>query len=168
MDAENFDAWTIRLTHPRSRRGLLGGVLGFLTGVIGAQEGEAKRTRARTTHRDRTQTRRRKRQALASAMKCRAVGHPCGERQTCCPGLGCTASDRGSARRCTPCAAEGAYCASDEDCCGELVCDDRFPFCVTCEKEEDFCQIPFCNCCPGLEITCDETGCRCVPKPVTT
>jgi hypothetical protein len=178
----------------QSRRGLLGGVLGFLAAVMGAQEGKAKRKRPKTE--SRKETIRTKRHVTASVKKCRQAGHSCEGNQadTCCAGLACVASDRGSARRCTPCAAEGASCAGDEACCGGVccrdelidpvgtccasrdrccgrdcctegeVCDQRFLMCVPCQKEEDFCQIPFCNCCPGLEILCDEAGCRCVPE----
>jgi hypothetical protein len=172
MDARHLDALTKRFTDPRSRRRLLGGVLGFLTGVVGAQEGEAKRKRPRSRYRK--QTRWTKRQVTASAKKCRRAGAPCEGKQaeTCCAGLACVASDRGSARRCTPCAAERASCASDEACCGrvccrdELIdsvgtccasrdrccgshccttgqaCDQRFLMCVTCTAEGETCQNP--------------------------
>jgi hypothetical protein len=185
MDARHFDALTKRLTEPQSRRGLLGGAFGVLTGILGAQQGQAKSKRLQ-----KGSTRG---QANASAKKCRKTGHPCNEKQTCCPGLGCVASDRGSARRCAPCSFEGASCTGDEACCSGVccinegidpvgvccasrdhccggdcciegeVCDFRFLMCVRCQTEEDFCQVPFCNCCPGLEIRCDEAGCRCVP-----
>jgi hypothetical protein len=192
MDAGNFDAWTKRLTDTWSRRGLLGGMLGFLALVLGVQKGETKRTRPRTN--DRKQTGSRKRQARISAKKCRAVGHPCNEKQTCCPGLGCDVIGPGAVRRCTPCAAEGAACTGDEACCGEgccrdelidpvgtccgrrdrccgrdcctegEACDQRFLMCVPCTPE-GACQnpVPFCVCCPGLDLICDGGLCRCVP-----
>jgi len=184
MDAGQFDRLAKVLSSGATRRRLVTGLGStILTGLIGVPDAAAKR----------------KRHVSASTKKCRQVGAPCegNQAETCCAGLACVTSDRGSARRCTPCAAEGASCAGGEACCGGVccrdelidpvgtccasrdrccgrdcctegeVCDQRFLMCVPCQKEEDFCQVPFCNCCPGLEITCDEAGCRCVPEPVT-
>jgi hypothetical protein len=196
MHAGNFDALTKRFTDTRSRRGLLGGMLGFLALILGVQKGETKRTRPRTN--DRKQTGSRKRQARISAKKCRAHGHPCTEKQTCCPGLGCVARDRGSARRCTPCAAEGASCTGDEACCRGVCCINEgidpvgtcctsrarccgrecctegkacsitFNTCAVCTTEGGSCFPSSCVCCPGLEITCEGPTCTCVPEPATT
>jgi hypothetical protein len=188
MDARNFDALTKHLTNPRSRRGLLGSVLGFLTVVIGVQEGKAKRKRPKTE--SRKGTIRTKRQVTASVKKCRPAGAPCEGNQAdlCCARLACTESDRGSARRCTPCAAEGASCAGDEACCGgacclglnpvgvccasrdrccggdccvgeRRVCDFRFTMCVTCRTAGEFCN-ELIVCCPGLR--CDVSGGACI------
>lgn len=171
MDAERFDSLSKRFATLRSRRGVLGSALAALAALA------AGGTRA------------------GAAKGCRAAGHPCGENQTCCPGLDCRVIGPGAARRCTPCAAEGASCAGDEACCGGVccrdelidpigtccaggdrccgracctdgeVCDQRFLMCVACQHEGDFCQVPFCNCCLGLAIVCDESGCRCAPEP---
>jgi hypothetical protein len=195
MDPTRFDHLTKLLAESRSRRGLLSGALGVLGGVLTAQAGEAKRKRRGNNYRNRNQQRSPKRQAKASAKTCRAAGHPCEGKQTCCPGLGCSASDPGEARRCTPCAAEGSSCVGDAECCdgaccrregidpvgvccgsrdrccgsacctGELVCDFRFEMCVRCSKEGEFCQIPFFFCCPGLGLTCDVDLAQCVPEP---
>ena len=195
MDAGTFDAWTKRLANTRSRRRLLGGMLGFLALSLGVQTGETKRTRPRTN--DRKQTGSRQWLTRISAKKCRAAGHRCTKKQTCCPGLACRRIRPGAVRRCTPCAAEGASCAGDAACCGkaccrdELInpvgtccgdrdrccggdcctegeaCDQRFLMCVPCTPEGE-CQnpVPFCVCCPGLDLICDGGLCRCVPEPV--
>jgi len=161
MDARHFDALTKRLPEPWSRRGLLGGVLGFLTGVVGTQEGEAKRKRPRS--KNRKQTRWTKRQVTASAKKCRQAGHSCqgDQADTCCAGLVCTATDRRSARRCTACAAEEASCAGDEACCSGMCCRDELidPVGTCCTSQDRCCGS---HCCTEGEA-CDQRFLMCVP-----
>ena len=111
MDAGRFDRLAKVLRSDATRRRLVTGLgASILTGRFGFPDAAAKR----------------KRQVSTSAKKCRQVGAPCEGKQaeSCCAGLVCSASDRGSARRCTPCASQGSSCASDEACCGELVCSD--------------------------------------------
>ena len=184
MDAGRFDRLAKVLGSSATRRRLVTGLGStILTGRLGFPDAAAKR----------------KRHVSASTTKCCPVGAPCEGKQAerCCAGLVCLASDRGSVRRCTPCAAEGASCASDEACCGgvccgdelidpigtccasqdrccgshcctgELVCDSRFLMCVHCSKEGEFCESPFFFCCPGLGLTCDVDLQQCVPEAAT-
>ena len=134
-------------------------MLGLLTGVAGTRDGEATRKRKRTTSRQLTI--RTKRQVTASVKKCRQAGAPCEGHQAdrCCAGLACAESARGSARRCTPCAAEGASCASDEACCGGACCRTEIsPDGVCCASRESCCGS---QCCPAGQA-CAQRELQCV------
>lgn len=190
MNPSRFDGLNMVLADARCRRGVLGGVIALLAEIIGPRAGVAKRNPRKARHRRRHS----KRRVTPSAKACRVAGHPCQGKQRCCPGLACTASGQGRARRCTPCASEGSTCVGDADCCGgaccrregidpvgvccdsrdrccgsacctgELVCDFRFEMCVRCSTAGEFCQIPFFFCCPGLGLTCDVDAAQCVPE----
>lgn len=80
MDAGNFDSLAKRFADPQSRRGLLGGALGVLAGVLGGHEGEAKRKRhdAHTPSRkDKQRKNKRKRQGSQAEVVQNGCAHLC-------------------------------------------------------------------------------------------
>ena len=154
MDPTRFDALTRQFIVSHSRRRLLSGALSIVAGLLSAGEGQAKRHRT---------AKRAQRQVKAGKTKCRGPGHSCEGRQanSCCAGLACVASARGSARRCTPCAAEGASCAGDEACCGGGCCRDALidPVGTCCASQDRCCGR---DCCTAGEA-CDFRFLMCVP-----
>jgi hypothetical protein len=158
MDPTRFDFLTRGLVASQSRRGLLGGALGVLAGLLAAPESEAKHHRKAKNE----QAKNEQRQGEAAKTKCRRAGHYCQGKQaeTCCAGLACVASDRGSARRCTPCAAEGASCAGDEACCGRVCCRDELidPVGTCCASRDRCCGS---HCCTAGQA-CDQRFLMCV------
>jgi len=154
MDPTRFDALTRQLVASHSRRRLLSGALGIVAGLLGAGESQAKRHRT---------AKRAQRQVSAGKTKCRRAGRSCQGRRAkiCCPGLACVGSDRGSARRCTPCSAEGASCAGDEACCGGVCCRDELinPVGTCCASRDRCCGG---DCCTEGEV-CDFRFLMCVP-----
>jgi hypothetical protein len=147
MDAGRFDRLAKVLSSDATRRRLVTGFgAGILTGRFGFLDAAATR----------------KRHVSTSTKKCRRVGAPCEGKQveSCCAGLICRASDRGSARRCTPCAAEGASCATDEACCGGVCCRDELidPVGTCCASQDQCCGS---HCCTAGQA-CDSKFLMCV------
>jgi hypothetical protein len=147
LDAGWFDRLAKVLSSGATRRRVvirLGATI--LTGRFGFSGAEAKR----------------KRHGSTSAKTCRRVGAPCegNQTETCCAGLVCLASDRGSARRCTPCASQGAACAGDKACCGGVCCRDELidPVGTCCASRDRCCGS---HCCTAGQA-CDQRFLMCV------
>src|SRR4051812_3740799 len=141
MHPTHFDALTRRLSVPQSRRGLLGGALAVLAGVLTPPEGEATRKRhpvkPERRHKPRGEQQRTQRHVKPATKPCRPAGHPCEGNQdgSCCSGLVCLASGPGTATRCTPCPA--GTVAHQGQCCTPGTCPPG-----SCGSPPDNCGTP--------------------------
>jgi hypothetical protein len=172
MDSNQFDRLTRLLSHHRSRRSALAGIVG---GVAGAWHGTAIASQKRREAKRNTAKRRRPEQLTADAPACRTQGHPCEGNQHCCAPFVCVVSGPGNAQRCTPCPSgtiyfEGACCTPttcaaqakncgqvDDTCGGTLTCGSCTPP-QTCGGGQP--GVPnICGCTP----TCPPNACG--PSP---
>jgi len=140
MDGDRFDSLVELLTHSRSRRGALGGLLGgVLTSLLG-REVAAKRTgHGHSAHAKKLKSQ----QVIANAVKCRPEGRRCDQRHSCCDDLGCVAG------RCITCP-PGAVVFNGA-CCTPTTCEEQNK---NCGAIADTCggQIESCGDCTLPEV----------------
>jgi hypothetical protein len=120
VDNSRFDQFTRIFALSRSRRTILktlaGSVFGGALGLAGLGGGvEAKPT-------------------------CRDEGHPCEGNQTCCDGLVCVASGRGTAKRCNRCPNGQIACGGK--CIGACVASDACHAAGVCDPKTGTCTNP--------------------------
>ena len=161
MDEQRFDAVTKAFGASKTRRRMLLGVVGALTGTLGQLEAEAKRKRHPAKNKHRNDAKRNKPGALAkedqgAARRCATFGQRCRGRRWCCDTLWCDE--------------ETSTCGCVEDLgyvrCGDQCVDDcRFatsphiafnPDTCACE-----CRLDPASCPPGTTADLDPNHCEC-------